>query len=252
MPMATQGPIPFPAPNRFRQLLSWMNRGPVLRGREPIPISSIIVPYRYDVITRVDFFRVLQAHFHLVDQDPGMLHETCLKHHYYLWFKHAFFSRKYPMGYTEDLLDREFRNRVRRNVALLESFATGGFDERFPLTLRRGIVTVRSLTGSRVPSRQPFLGDGCHRLALLILLGQRDLQPSQYEVQLYGRYRPLDITLELLPHLGLTERDFASFLGADVGGCSAVEQFIESIRSEPRRALKEWRAFLSSAQEHLR
>ena len=57
-----------------------------------------------------------------------------------------------------------------------------------------------------------FAGDGCHRLAILRVLGHRTLSQKQYEVRVLDELESRDNTAILLETLPIKENEYFEFL----------------------------------------
>lgn len=184
-----------------------MNAGPLRRGHDSIDIRQLISPLRYDVIVRSQFFTKLEAW--RGDPLPEIL-VVARQEPYFVWFTSVECARFFP-SLLEDpnLLIEKFNRRVTRAVATLRSFDRRGFDTRYPVTLLS--TSGRQVTDSGAVVSQRFhIGDGCHRLALLLRTGQK-LEPPMYRVR-DARGPVLDNTAILLQRLPVTDDDYARFL----------------------------------------
>lgn len=174
----------------------------------PVDINALIVPLRYDVVVRARFFDFLAEHSELAG--PALV-EAAASTAYADWFEHVECARYFP-ELRDDRQRREqrFAARVVGAVRLLESFENGGFAAGNPVTLIT--APVGSVSDSGAPALDRLhIGDGCHRLALLLRQGAT-LEPWMYKV------RPslgtlVDNTTVLLGCRSLTEADYVAFLG---------------------------------------
>jgi hypothetical protein len=215
-------------------------------GSDEVPIDTLISPLRYDVLLREGYFRFLDEISALSERDLGRVVAASRDHPYHRWFREILVPR-----YLRSLVGREhaieeaFAARVARTVELYRSFLAEGYDHGRPLSLRTGLVVTRTATGKRVPGRL-FAGDGCHRLALLRLHGERVLKPRSYRVRLRWVHRPVDHTHSLLRAAPTSRADYVEFLSLAYDP-AAVRDAIEAVGS-PRRTA----ADAGSAQSDLR
>lgn len=241
----------------FRSPLSsiWrrIRRAEYLGGREPVDIMRLVSPLRYDVMVRLAFFEQTAARERLVREDFERFLEEVASGPYRQWFERVYCVRFHPelIGRPGRAADA-FRERVRRSVALYDSFRKQGFETRTPITLRSGRTIGPSDSGKRVAA-DLFVGDGCHRLALLLLSGATHLNPEQYRVKIKPSYTPIDNTLLLLPALGLDERRYAAFVSHAFG--TVVHESLAALERDvatraPER-LPELRAILARDLPHL-
>lgn len=148
-------------------------------GVEPVDLRALISPLRYDIMVRAHFFDFLADHLDLTDAE---LVEAATGTTYAAWFDRVECARYFPALLTDDDLRKQrFAARVLGARRLLHSFSEKGFDPAHPVTL------IRAATGSPSDSGAPamgelHIGDGCHRVALLLRAGDR-LEPSMYRVR---------------------------------------------------------------------
>jgi hypothetical protein len=183
-------------------------------GTEPIPLRTLVSPLRYDVLVRKAFFELLAANrelaLHDVDAFVGMVESTS----YRVWFDRVFCRRFAP-----HLLDdphahqKAFRRRILRSVRLHETVWRDDVPREDPITIHTALEVCAADSGKRVTERF-FIGDGCHRLALLLLAGKTELPRGAYRIEVAPRFVPLDNTVLLLPALDLGEAEYARFLSS--------------------------------------
>lgn len=189
-----------------RRGLTWR---PKQLGAEPIDIARLISPLRYDVVVRAQFYSFLEQHEHL----PGPALVEAARHEpYRVWFEQVAVPRFRPWTTARPgELEQGFDERVLRSLQMLRSYRVSGFDERRPITLRWVRGVARTDTGVVVSARL-HLGDGGHRLALLLRAGGT-LHPGQFRVDPRRQPAVLDNTVILARALDLTEADYARFIG---------------------------------------
>ena len=202
-----------------------------VRGTAPVHIDSLIVPLRYDVVVRARFFDFLTEHTELAG---AALVDAAAGTAYAQWFEHVECARYFP-ELLHDKVRREqrFAARVSGAVRLLQSFDDGGFDSASPVTLITAPAGAMSDSGAPALERL-HIGDGCHRLALLLRNGAT-LEPWMYKV------RPslstlVDNTTVLLRNGSVTEADYVAFLGGrfPVGDAQyRLDRVDEGARSRP-------------------
>lgn len=166
-----------------------------------IEIASIVCPLRYDVLVRRDFISFYATHRDLYDSDPNGFIALTKQTSYYTWYleSEAVRTNKHLRG-KPTALDQDFHKRIGRVVALYESVQKDGFSSRFPITLKTAKRILPPTTdrggpptGKQVRAKY-FLADGCHRLALLMMLGYQMLPASYFRVQCYREFSPFDST----------------------------------------------------------
>lgn len=163
----------------------------IRRGRTRVPIASLASPLRYDIVVRRDFLAELQRR---LDEPHARLSAWARETPYWVWFRRVRWERasaRYRSRHAG--VEAAFADRVARAVALCRSFATRGFDPRWPIELKSADRMLPTEEGKR--AELPLVaGSGCHRIALLWLAGQRELEPDQYVVRHYTQLAPLDNT----------------------------------------------------------
>jgi hypothetical protein len=180
-------------------------------GRATHDIGRLISPLRYDVMVRASMFQLLQGHQEVT---PHLL-EQILHHPYFVWFREIECARYYPRLLNDPtLLATAFEARVIRAMATMHSFDRVGFDTRHPVRLiyTRGMQIADS---GAFTSSSFHIGDGCHRLALLLLKGLA-LEPGMYRVR-SASAQLLDNTAVLLSHTHISANEYASFLARGFG-----------------------------------
>jgi hypothetical protein len=218
----------------LRRAVTWQ---PKRLGDAPIQVAHLISPFRYDVLVRALFFDFLEER--PVDEPAGSLVEAAWQEPYAVWFREVAMHRFRPWVLTDPQeLERTFRDRVVSARALLQSYRGKGFDPASPVTLRLTTGVSVSDSGART-SRTVHVGDGGHRLALLLHDGA-ELAPWMYRLD--PRPMPLiDNTAVLVPALGLTEDAYTRFLAAGYTGreCSSLDQLHEVVEGEGQPGLLE-------------
>jgi hypothetical protein len=182
-------------------------------GIEPLDIYKLVSPLRYDVVVRADFLRFLDANLDLYRRDFARFSQRAREEPYFIWFKRVAVPRFRPRLARKDsaVLHYHYDERLRRSHALWMSFLQSGLDPRHPVTLRRAHPSARTDSGLHI-DRVVHVGDGCHRLALLLASGERLLPPESYRIDRRPQRVVLDNTALLVRALGLDEQRYARFL----------------------------------------
>lgn len=206
-------------------------------GTEPLRIPQLISPLRYDVVVRAHFLADLRSRN--FDRPSTALYDFADGHEYFDWFQYVESARFFP-----ELLDdaprlrTRYHQRVARALATLQSYDRSGFDARYPVTLAhtsRGVLTDK---GARI-TKQLHIGDGCHRLALL-LLDDKPLLPAMYRVQRVSGPLP-DNTYIMIRHLRIPDEEYVSFLSEsfDVPGQIGLPQLRSTLAERTPERLTE-------------
>lgn len=185
-------------------------------GAEPVDIWDLVSPLRYDIVVRAQYFSFFSAHRTLFADDFEEYVRRATELPYFTWFVEvaARWQRRYAQGDRHDLMVG-FRTRLRRSAELHRRFELEGFDARFPIALR--LVVRPATTTGKVINRPFFVGDGCHRLALLLASGEQVLSPDRYVVRKDPIRTPIDNTYTLARALPLTEATYFEFLSRGYG-----------------------------------
>jgi len=207
-------------------------------------VAELISPLRYDVLVRAQFFEFL-AH-RPTGGTADRLVADAWQEPYAVWFREVAMARFRPWVLKDPVaLRSNFAERVLASRDLLKSFDTNGFDARTPVTLRLTTGVQTTDTGARV-SRTVHVGDGGHRLALLLQAGS-DLLPHMYRLD--PRPMPLiDNTAVLLGPLGIPEPDYCDFIGGGYGrrGHSEVGSLLAAVARDDPASGDELRSVLEA------
>lgn len=189
----------------LRRAVTWK---PKKAGDRVIDIAELISPLRYDVLVRAQFFAFLQER--PAGESDAALVTAATTEPYAVWFREVAMARFRPWVLEDPHLLREsFGERVLSSRALLRSFQARGYDPSSPVTLRVTSGVQRSDTGAPI-RRTVHVGDGGHRLALLLQAGSA-LEPSMYRLD--PRPMPLiDNTAVLHRALGLSDTAYLAFI----------------------------------------
>ena len=202
-----------------RRALTWR---PKLAGAEPVNIRSLISPLRYDVLVRADFFRFLDARLAEGVQHPDEVAILARTHPYFVWFERVAMARFRPWVLADEaLLQQQFTERVASSMSLWSSFRRNGFDLSHPVTLRSASGAKTADSGA-VVNRRLHVGDGGHRLALLLANGGQDLEPGMYRVDPRPIGELIDNTAVLLPAIPLSLEDYVRFITPGYAGPEAL------------------------------
>lgn len=221
-------------------------------GSQIVDIEKLASPLRYDVIVRRDFFNFVASERRLYDRNPERFSALSTRQAYHVWFERIF-CELFRRDLLSDAAKRAnaFSEKVSRCVALYDSFQAQGFLPKHPITLRTGREILNSRSGKRL-SQRIFVGDGCHRLALLLLNGISHLQADWYRVSCSPRYVPRDNTLILLPYLNLSEDIYSRFISRSFDAdCSTIEALISHVTSNAPDRLAELLTILGLDLRHI-
>ena len=219
-------------------------------GREigrSLRIDDLICPLRYDVVVRANFIEALAA-------DEGLLSanvEKTLEHPagraYETWFKDVFLQRFFPGIAGDETKTRQgFAKRVEQTRQLWLSVSANGIDPSQPISLRSG-KHVSHVNGKRIGT-SIFTGDGCHRMACMLVLGKEMLQPHEYQVVECKNYTPLDITAILIEALPLPMPDYLAFMARSYGPgkrFATSEQLLAHVQQNEPLRLQELQSVLA-------
>jgi hypothetical protein len=161
---------------------------------------------------------------------------------YYAWFTRVVVPHgNHPeIVHDEKRLEAAFERRVRRSLALHDSFTSGGYDKRRPIILRSGTEITPTSTGKRL-ARRLFAGDGCHRLAWLRLTGLKALEPGMYRVHLAQVHTPKDETARVLAAMPISRDEYFAFVSLSYADreLSSEEALLDHVRTTAPARLPE-------------
>lgn len=172
-----------------------------IAGTGPVAIDSLVFPYRADVLIRAEHFDFAATHRDLFLSDFPGYESSARRTPYFLWWTQIAMPR---YGRGRDV-DAAFRSRLIRSQELRLAFSDD-FLAAHPIHLRTAAPGARTETGLPA-SAAFFLGDGGHRLALLMHAGRTALRPDHYRVRTDPRTSIIDntsILAALLPPSAVT------------------------------------------------
>jgi hypothetical protein len=205
-----------------RRALTWR---PKVAGVEPVDIRSLISPLRYDVVVRADFFRFLEESLNSGIRRPEDLASAARSQPYFVWFQRVAMERFRPWVLSDEaLLHQQFTERVQSSMNLWSSFRQNGFDLRHPVTLRSA-SGARTADSGAVVERPLHVGDGGHRLALLLASGEKELGPGMYRVDPRPLKGLIDNTALLLPTIPMAVNEYVRFIADGYAGADADSSF---------------------------
>lgn len=214
-----------------------------------IEIAALIAPLRYDVLIRRDFLAFYAAHRGLYSADFEAFVQAAKHGSYYRWFMTSEAVRcKRDLLADADALEREFVDRVRRAAGVYEDLLAHGFRVQSPIILKTAEHLSPPTTDPQGPpsgkqvSARYFLADGCHRLAMLMLLGYTVLPAEYLRVKCFHSFSPFDSTSLLAQSLPLEPDAYFSFLSGRYCAPAVFthkDQFVDYIRQHKPEYLDE-------------
>ncbi len=127
-------------------------------GTEPVDLSVLITPLRYDVVVRARLFDLLAER---PDLTGDALVRAASATAYADWFVHVECARFFPeLLQDEAARDERFAERVHGAARLLRSVEARGFDPASPVTLLRAPAGTVSESGAPALG-DLHIGDGC-------------------------------------------------------------------------------------------
>ncbi|TFG89135.1 MAG: hypothetical protein E4H17_01185 [Gemmatimonadales bacterium] len=191
---------------------------------EPVRIDDLISPLRYDVLIRQRFLSLLAESPEMLVGDLSPLLELPPSRDYFAWFQSVVVPRFMPglVGRPEEI-SAAFEVRVRASIDLLRSVERSGFDSNNPIMLRTGKRIEATATGKRL-ARGIYIGDGCHRTALLRARGVTVLEPGSYRLERERRFQPLDNTTILLRAQPIGAVAYWGFMALSYGALVAADR----------------------------
>ena len=189
---------------------------------ERIKIYDLICPLRYDIQIRGEFIRFLAENNYLSGDDIEVILEAPAAQRYQTWYREIAYRRRNPAhSHDENHFREHFRKRVSNVQELWKSMSAKGFDYSQPIRLKSGEV-IHEVNGKSFKSRY-YAGDGCHRIACLVIMDKEVLEPEEYEVAISQEYSPLDNTAVLLDKLSISMSDYLDFISQGYCGGHKIE-----------------------------
>jgi hypothetical protein len=236
-----------------RRLRALSARRAYLPGTEPVPLDELLSPLRYDIVVRADHFRFLEDRFDLFERDPDAYVRLAQGHPYFTWYTQVALPRYRPHASGDERRRlAAFRRRVLAAAALWRSFKAAGFDARNPVTLRVAVPAAATATG-KVVRRRVHVGDGCHRLAMLVAVGEPTLLPGWYRVRSDPLRSLIDNTSALIGPLGLGREEYYRFLarGYGAGPATGRDEIVRHVAAHTPDRLAELRQVLALDEPRL-
>jgi hypothetical protein len=188
--------------------------GRTSRPDELIAVDELISPLRYDVLVRAEFLSFIRANRRLAADKPEEFMRLAREHPYQVWFtKIALASHRPPRRPRATDL---YADRVQQAIALVDRWDTAGYVADSPIQVWEVARPHATATGKVVPRRY-YMGDGCHRLALLHLDGVRHLEPHHLRIRSVSRFTPRDNTAVMLSNSVIGEDAYLAFLSRGYG-----------------------------------
>lgn len=181
----------------------------------PLRIDELISPLRWDILVRADFFEFLHSNLELALREPATFTDAAADQPYAIWFDEVVVPRLGKRLRSPAARRRAFHQRVRRTVHLDRRFARWGFDERHPISVRR-VDRLVTKEGKRLVDRH-YPVDGCHRIALLLVHGYREIPAPWYRIVHEIERVPPDNTHVLVRRLKPSEAEYSAFVARGYG-----------------------------------
>jgi hypothetical protein len=204
----------------------------------------LISPLRYEIYGIREVIRLYREHRALARND---LARFCRLSRGTTLFKWSLGRRRFNRENDDpEVISAAYADSVRRTIGLWDAMEAGGFDRRFPIEVR---VTDRLLpteTGKHLSARY-ILGDGSHRLAVLMELGWPVLPPEYYRVRWFRQIRPFDSTWFITAASLLPEPQYIAFLSEVYGlsaRCEERQAFLDGVARHLPQRLAEVRTIL--------
>lgn len=218
-----------------------------------LPIRHLISPLRYDVLVRQEFIRLMIVEWTTYEADIEAFLELARQQDYYIWFREvATFHIGIENPGDREALDRAFRRRVHKTGRLVGEFARTGYRPVYPITIQETDTPHTTGTGKTLHKRF-HLVDGCHRLALLHMIGVPALPPTHYRL-IPREEAPVDNTTHLVRTLGLSPARYYRFLSMSYGSGVAHDDrasLLDDVATNQPHLLEELRSVLAVDEREL-
>lgn len=150
-------------------------------SRPALPVAELIYPLHYCLLVRRRFLEYYDSHRELYRRDPEQFLRAIRSSDFafHVWRLRYRKPAWWPYLHSREA-DRRLAYRVRRFVSLLEEIRSSGFDQGQAIQIRCPDGPIRTREGKEF-TRPFLLGDGGHRLAVLLHLGYQEL-PARFWV----------------------------------------------------------------------
>lgn len=173
------------------------------------PIESVYTPLRYDVLVRLRFIEWYERNKIIYVKDKERFMEDAKKTDFF--FQQTRVSRKSKrFKWSEDEAEIVFRERVDSFISMYEDIRWNGFDAKHKIQLHAASKIVETDTGKMV-THIGYIGNGCHRLSILIVL-QRAMRKEYFYFSQKDAYKPRDNTIEYLKTRKLGRKQYINFM----------------------------------------
>jgi hypothetical protein len=199
----------------------------------------IISPLRYDILVRKEYFLFFESNINLFYRNFQQYVTKAQEHSYFTWFIEVVCKQQFShLLYNRNKLSKAFEVRLKKSAHIYQRFQKVGFDTRYPISLSTGESILPTLSGKFV-NVDCYAGDGCHRIAMLMLTGHKFLLPEHYRLKCFREFRARDNTNLLIRPLSISQEEYFSFLSTAYTGkytFTDKESIIHYIRNkEPSR-----------------
>jgi hypothetical protein len=216
-------------------------------GVIPLTINKLISPLRYDIDVRVSYFRFFEAHQDLFERDFDAYVAKARQHAYFTWFTEVYRIHNPNEFESEKEIESSFRKRIMNAARLYQRFHEIGFDRNTPIILASGDVILPTITAKRC-SAHYYVSEGCHRIALMIMAGFCSLPPDTYCISKRREFRPLDNTSRLIRPLGVTPKEYFSFLSLGYADKEFTDKqsLLADVQAKDPKRVKELEAIIAA------
>jgi hypothetical protein len=219
---------------RYSRDWVWLDQSQIA---EELDITELVSPLRYDIVIREEFLSLYLSNQDLYHSDFDCFFEFAIQHPYFVCFQKM---EPQLMG-DEMALRAGFMDGIKRFIGLYEDITRRGFDTTTPIVPKTGQRILPTKQGKRV-SGKFFMGNGCHRLACLKVLGYRKLPVDYIRVQCYRTLAPRDGTVELVHSVPIDPEKYFAFLSSRYSAPHCFErgeELIEYLEGEKPHLLDE-------------
>ncbi|MFX0204023.1 MAG: hypothetical protein ACFFCW_48615 [Candidatus Hodarchaeota archaeon] len=213
-----------------------------IQGTEPIPIKTLISPLRYDILIRVEFYKFLLGNLDLYHKNFAEFTSRARDHQYYKWYKdrRLFIAKKKSEVINTEMINKDFETRIKNSADLYFQLRKNNFNMKRPVTILGGDTILPTQTGKFI-NNFFFPGDGCHRIAILLLKKNEILLPETYRIKHLQKLMPIDKTHRLIGPLEMNKKEYFSFLSMGYADTliDSKELLLENVRkNNPERLIE--------------
>lgn len=200
------------------------------RPTEPMPFGDVLFPLRVDVPLISKTLAFYDGNKDLWQKNREEFYRQARSTYYYRNLSLVpavhWRAQRGKRPWNQRHLETVYRKQMARWFAVYEAIVAGGYNSQYPITIykpKRALKTTDGFNERHVPQQTFFMGNGRHRTAILIHLGQTGWLPGQYIVKHIQPYTPWEVTHLYMRHGWVSEQQFMNFVGMSIAYPACIE-----------------------------